>query len=96
MSFLTPDERAIIARIRRRSRKEWQEFESGLKQARRRNAQRKHRVDAWINEHPEEFADLVRYKRKSAPKLLSEKAAGHLACKLARNFVHDVILADEE
>ncbi len=78
------------------SRKKWQEFESGLERTGRRNAQHKRRVDAWINEHPAEFADLVRDKRKTVPKLLSEKAVAHLACKLARNYVHGVILADEE
>jgi hypothetical protein len=37
----------------------------------------------------------MREKRKSVPEFLSERSASHLACKLARNYVHDVILADE-
>ena len=95
MYDLTPAEKAMLRRIRRRERRARLLREQEWARTRAENRKRNKAVDGWIAVHPEEFADLVHDKRKSVPKFLSEKAAAHLACKLARNFVHDVILADE-
>jgi hypothetical protein len=96
MSQLTPAEKAMIRRILRRERRARLLREQDLARTRAENARRNKAVDGWIAVHPEEFAELMREKRKSVPEFLSEKSAAHLARKLARNYVHDVTLADEE
>jgi crotonobetainyl-CoA:carnitine CoA-transferase CaiB-like acyl-CoA transferase len=90
--FALPEQEAK-ARFRRELERSREENEQREAEAQKRKAERRHRkgvVDAWIVEHPEEYAAILAKKRQKVPEVLTGKSAEDLAERWARNRVYEV------